>query len=320
MIRFTFVNAKYLWFFLLLPIIYFLHFYFLRKSKEKALRFANFRVLKRITGKNQITKNNSLLFLRLLIFSLIILGVAGLTATYKGPSNKNDFVIAIDTSSSMTAQDLSPTRLDIAKDIAKNFVDEISGDSSIGLMSFSGVSLIKLLPTTDKNLVKDEISKIDIDKAGGTDISSAIITATNMLLSSVDSGKQLILITDGSNTVETFIDESLQRAVDYSKDHQVTINTIGLGTNTGPVGYLPEYYNIPSSYNKDNLLFLANATGGKYYHAQDSTDLKGIYGTILNDTSERLIKREIGNILLLIGLLALLLEWVLINTRFRKIP
>lgn len=319
MIRVTFTNPGYLWFLFILPLVYILHFYFLRKSKQKALKFANFRVLKRITGKSQITNNYLLLFLRIIVFSLMILGVAGLTATYEGPANKNSFVIAIDTSASMTAGDIPPTRLEAAKTIALDFMESVEGDTNIGLMTFSGISMVQELPTNDNFKLKNSINNVKIDETGGTDIPTAIITATNMLLSETE-GRNLILITDGSNTVETFVDDSLSRALEYAKSKQVKINTIGLGSNAAPVGYLPEYYNIPSTYNEDNLVELANETQGQHFYSEEGKSLQEAFNAILNDTTKRQIERPIGKYLLLLGLIGIILEWFLINTRFRKLP
>jgi len=319
MIQFTFENAQMLWFLLALPLLIIAHLFFLRHMKRKALAFANFRALKRVTGKNLITKNYSLLFLRLLALTLLILAVSGATLWYSGKSSNNDYVLAIDTSASMTSQDVVPTRLDAAKADAKLFVDALDSKARIGVVTFAGVSLIKLTPTEDKSTVKDALDSIDFLKTGGTDIPGAIITSTNLLLDNTK-GRSIIIITDGSTTIEDFLDDSMQRAVEYALEHHVTIHTIGVGSNMGPIGYLPTYYNVSAVYNEENLFRLANATGGVYSPAKDNAELLAAFQSITENSTEQTLRKDLRPYLMLVALILVFLEWILINTRFRLLP
>lgn len=319
MIQITFENASSLWFLLTLPALIFAHFYFLRHAKRKALLFANFKTLKRITGKNLITKNYTLLIFRLFALLFLILALSGVTLWYEGNSNKNDFVFAIDTSASMSSRDVQPTRLEAAKDDAKEFIDALGSNTKIGVVSFAGVALIDTPPIDDKSKVKHIIENISLLKSGGTDIPSAIITSTNLLLDK-KRGRSIILITDGSNTIETFLDNSLQRAIDYANEYHVHINTLGIGTSKGPVGYLPKYYNVSAIYNEKNLIKIANSTGGVYDHADNSEELKKALELIVKQRSKQLLRKDLRSQFMLLALLFLFSEWVLINTRFRGLP
>ncbi len=319
MVQLTFENAANLWFLLALPLLVVLHFFFLRHVKRKALLFANFRALKRITGKRLITRNNLLLGIRMASIFFAVLAVSGTVLWYEGRSNQNDFVIALDTSASMSAQDVAPTRLDAAKEDAKLFIDALDSESRVGVVSFSGAALILLVPTDDKKAVKDAIDNVGLLEAGGTDIPGAIITSTNLLLDN-SKGRAIILITDGSSTIETFLDASMQRAVGYANEHHVNIHAIGIGTSTGPIGYLPKYYNISAVYNEDNLRNITAATGGVYAAAQDRDALFAAFQRIAENTSEQTLRRDLAPGLMLIALFLFFTEWILINTRFRSLP
>ncbi len=319
MIQFTFQNSQDLWFLLALPLLFLAHFYFLRHAKRQALAFANFRALKRVTGTNLITRNYLLLVLRLVALLLLILAVSGTTLWYTGKSNRNDFVVAIDTSASMSAQDVRPTRIDAAKSDAQLFIDSLDSETDVGVVSFAGVSLIETVPIQDKAKVKSIISGIQLQETGGTDIPAAIITSTNLLLDG-SKGRSIILITDGSNTIETFLDSSMQRAVQYAQEHHVAVDAIGIGTNEGPIGYLPTYYNVSSVYNGDNLKQIANATGGVYAHADSSDQLLAAFQKISDNTNEQLLQRDLRAPLLLAALILIFAEWILANTRFRVLP
>ena len=112
MAQITFENPAFLWLLLALPFLWMMHFYWLRHTKRKAMKFANFRVMKRITGKKLITKNYTLLLMRTLILLFAVLATSQMAFWYDGQASDNAFVIAIDTSASMRAEDILPSRLE----------------------------------------------------------------------------------------------------------------------------------------------------------------------------------------------------------------
>ena len=192
MIKLTFENPIFLWYLLSIPLLIYTHFYLFRHAKVKAMQFANFEALKRVTGERLITKNIIILTLRVLTLTCVIMAATGAVFWYEGMVNENDFVIAIDVSASMTAQDVLPTRFDAAKNAALEFVDKLESKSNIGIITFSGTTLIETTLIDNKATVKKTIENLEITKTGGTDISGAIITGTNILLSS-EKGKAIIL-------------------------------------------------------------------------------------------------------------------------------
>lgn len=321
----TFQNPEYLWFLLAIPLLVVTHFFFLRYARRKALKFANFKVLKRATGERFITKNYTILILRLLVMACVIFAVAQTTIWYEGITNENDYVLAIDTSASMAAQDIQPTRLDAAKSHAEGFIDALDGGvgglakPKAGIVSFSGVTLVEEPLTRDRADLRDALSEITIS-ASGTDIPGAIITSTNLLLNS-ERGRAIVLITDGSNTIETFQSRSLQRATRYARGHRVRIFAIGVGSELKtPLGYLPQYYNISATYGNETLAQIVNATDGRYYATSDQEALQEAFDDIRRLDTESTLSFELTGGLMMIALLLLMVEWGLVNTRFRILP
>jgi Ca-activated chloride channel family protein len=319
MIRITFENPMYLWYLLGIPLLIYTHFYLLRHSKAKAMKFANFDALKRVTGEKLITKNTSVLVMRVLVLACIIVAASGVVLWYQTQVNENDFIIAIDVSASMAAQDVAPTRLEAAKQTAIDFIDQLSSRSTIGIVTFSGTTFIDSIPIDNKNTLKKTIEVIEVAKTGGTDIAGAIITSTNMLLPS-KKGKTIIIFTDGSNTVGAFIENSIQNGLDYAIRNHVVIHAIGIGSEAGPIGYLPEYYNISAVYNENILKDVTNQTGGYYYQATDTSGLKQAYHDISLAAQKAYVPLPLSYSLMLIALVLLFLEWGFISTRFRKMP
>lgn len=315
--RLDFVNPEYLWFLLSIPLLVIIHFYFLHHAYAKAMRFANFEALKRVTGKDLITKNILVLVLRCIILILVILSAAGVEFWYVGASNQNDYVVAIDTSLSMTTTDLPPTRLEAAKEFAADFVNHLKVDSNVGLVSFSGITFVDEALNSDKAKIIRSIRNLEMNDVGGTDLSGAIITGTNMLMNS-NKGKIILLLSDGSHTAGS--EGPIQDALTYAKVNHVRVHTLAVGTERGLVPYLPAGYNITEVFNRDILKVMSDTTSGLFFDVVDRAAWKTAQDTLFNQSEEGLLHKNLNYIFILIALTLLFIEWGLINTRFRRIP
>ncbi|MGV8169694.1 MAG: VWA domain-containing protein [Candidatus Nanoarchaeia archaeon] len=209
----TFDNPLYLWLFFSIPLFIISHFYFLRKSKSKAMKFANVETLRRISGDKLITKNILHLILRVLIIFCLIVAVAGTKLWVMGESNEVNYVVALDASASMTSEDVKPSRFVAAKDNVNEFVGAMQPRTKLALVTFSGVTEV-IQPLTDsKTQFRLGMEKASISSTGGTDMPGAIITSTNLLLTEPEKGKAIILISDGINTLGASISDPIQEAV-----------------------------------------------------------------------------------------------------------
>jgi len=315
----SFTNPYYLLLLVSIPLLVFSHFTLLKYNRYKALKFANFAAIRRVTGKQLLTKNLTVLFLRIFVILFLVLAITKPILRYQGRASGYDYVIAIDASASMAAEDFPPTRLEVAKQSADAFVDQLKDRASLGLVKFSGVTFIEEPLTEDRLKIRLAIAGIEIIKAGGTDLAGAIIASTNLLLNS-NKSKAIILLTDGSNTAGTFIEDALQTAIDYAVRKNVKVFSIGIGSESGPIGYLPEYYNISATYNQVTLFRISNSTDAAYYYAQDYADITDAYAQIMEDNANANLELDLTYPSLVIALMLLFVEWGLVNTRFRRFP
>jgi Ca-activated chloride channel family protein len=315
----TFENPIYLWFLFAIPLFIISHFFFLRRSKSKAIKFANFEALQRVSGDKLITKNMTLLILRIMIIFCLVIAAAGTTYWYKGKSNNISYVVALDVSASMTSEDIKPTRFEAAKEYIRYFADSFDSRTKLGLVTFSGVTTIELYPLDSKLEFDMAVNEAEVLSTGGTDIPGAIITSTNMLLAEREAGRAILLVSDGINTMGAFISESMTEAVEYAKNNQVVIYTVGVGSDAGPLGYLPEYYNISSYYNEELLEYVSNETGGKYVYAEDSDQLMQAFDFLKLNVDDRYLDIDLSFGALLLSLGLLFVEWGLSNTVYRRI-
>ena len=271
-------------------------------------------------------------------FALRMLALICLVVALARPQKRNDeqmvtgegvdIVLCMDVSGSMLAQDLSPNRLEAAKNVAASFVDNRPTDR-IGLVIFSGESFTLTPITTDKNVLKTQIFAI---RSGlledGTAIGSGLATSVDRLRSSKSKSKVVILMTDGENN-GGMIDPNTAKEI--AKSVGVRVYTIGVGTE----GYAPvpvqtiggiimqrEKVNIDEKLLKQ----IADETGGKYFRAKDNEGLTNIYSeidkleksrievTALQRYSEKFFPFAIAAAVLIF------LELFLRMTTFRKFP
>lgn len=320
MVQLTFENPVFLWLLFSIPLLWLTHVYWLRKTKRRAMIFANFQVFKRITGKKLITRNYFILFLRTIMLLCAILIASGAVLWYEGQANDNSFVILLDSSPSMLAQDIPPNRLLAAREDAKLFVQSLTSRSEVGVASYAGIVFIEQTLTQDHSRVMRAIDNAPSRGAGGTDLPAALITGANML-SNTDKGKVILLLSDGSSTIESFSGESIRAATDYLQEQRVTVHTIGIGSRGGStIGYLPSQYNIPSIFREDTLQFIANQTAGEYIHSTNREELEDAFRRIAQESNNALLQTNLVPGLIVMLLILLFIEWGLISTRFRTIP
>ena len=315
----VFSNAAFLWFLIAVPCLIILHFLTLKYSKKSALRFSNFEAIARVTKEYISAKPYASLFLnkgvillalRVLALTLLILAVAGTIVWYEGQTSDFDFVLAIDASSSMLADDFTPNRLEATKVAASLFIDILDPRSKVGLITFGGTSYVEQKPTDDGFLLKQKIRNISVSRIGGTDLATAIVTSSNLLITG-ERGKAIILLTDGQSNVGISVDDGIT----YANDDNVIVHTIGVGTEEGGkfLGV-----DILSKLDDTTLKRIASLTGGEYFMADNKEALVEAYKDISGLTTRRL-SLNLTPIFMLIALVLLLLEWVLLNTKFKTI-
>lgn len=303
----SFTHPQYLVLLFLIPIIIFVHFFAIKMTRKNAIKFSNFDAIARIKGVDMFSKNVVILFLSSIIFVLLILSISGLTVVLNLSSSKFSYVIAIDSSESMLADDLSPNRLEYAKQNAVDFVKELPFGTKVGVISFSGNAIVEKRATNDKGEIVASINNIKATEIGGTDISEALVTSTNLLID--ETFRSIIILSDGQiNTGK------IDQAIDYAIRNQVVIHTIGVGT----VGGGQTTYGI-SKLDEDSLRSVAYNTKGTYTNMQEGDFLSVALDNIIT-FDEVDVAVETSRYLVILSLLLLLLEFILINTRYRMYP
>jgi Ca-activated chloride channel family protein len=185
-----------------------------------------------------------------------------------------DIVVALDVSLSMYAEDLKPSRMEVAKRAVRTLISRLQNDR-FGLVGFAGSAFINCPLTLDGSALAMFVDFLNpgVVSEQGTDIGRAIATSLDALKSSSGRGKAIVLLTDGEDH-----GGGIEAAVKRAEAEGVTVYTLGVGTQGGePIPIKDQTGNV-SSYkrdNKDNVVVsrldvsalreIANATDGETF-------------------------------------------------------
>jgi Ca-activated chloride channel family protein len=274
--------------------------------------------------------------LRMLAVALMVIGLARPqivqgreTITGEGV----DIALALDISGSMASLDFEPqNRLEAAKQVINDFIAERPYDR-VGLVIFASEAFSQSPLTLDHTMVGRSLEQVqlaaDLGIQDGTAIGLGVANAANMLTNSDAESKVVILLTDGVNNSGQ-IDPLT--AAEAAKALGIKIYTIGAGkTGEVPVPVPGIFGGTTIAYQESvldeaTLQQVADVTGGKYYRAEDTEGLRAIYDEI-NQLEQSQIEVQVFNQyqelmiwVLVPALLVLLLEAILRNTVFRRVP
>ncbi len=325
-----FADPIFLWLLLAVPLAAYFMF---RRRREAAIKFSDISLLRNVRRSRRVKNRKILYALRLLALILLIIAMARPQAgkkTTEVSSEGIDIMLALDISGSMKAEDFKPmNRLIAAKEVIKDFVQGRQSDR-IGLVVFSRQSFTQCPLTLDYNVLLTFLEQVDFGMIeDGTAIGMGIANAVNRLRSSDAKSRIIILLTDGINNAGE-IDPLT--AAQIAKTLGIRIYTIGAG-KPGKALYPVDdptfgrrYVQIDNELDEKQLTQVAESTGGKYFRAKSEDMLKNIYQQIseLEKTKfkikEYLQFDQYFPYFLITAALALLLELVLRETLFRRLP
>jgi Ca-activated chloride channel homolog len=279
-----FANPGYLYLFLLIPLMVFIH-YRIRTRRRTDIKISD---LSGFEGYSKTFRQRigwlPLVF-RLLAVSFLIIAIARPRTSSSGTNITSEgiaIVLAMDVSSSMLAEDLRPNRIEASKRVASEFISGRPTDL-IGLVVFSGESFTQCPITSDHSVL---LNLMDDIKSGlledGTALGEGLATAIARIKDSPAKSKVIILLTDGVNNSGSIAPVT---AGEIAKTFGIRVYTIGVGRNgTAPYPFKTpfgiQYQNVEVQIDESILQQISTATDGKYFRATDNSKLKAIYAEI----------------------------------------
>ena len=242
------------------------------------------------TSHNVNKSNKLLLFLATIAWCLLILAATRpqwLGDPVELPISGRDLMLAVDLSGSMQVEDFkvngqTVNRLQATKHVASKFIQSRQGDR-VGLILFGRQAYLQTPLTFDRKTVDILLQESAIGLAGKeTAIGDAIGLAIKRLINldnehatSAES-QVLILLTDGANTAG---DITPIKAAELAAENGLKIYTIGIGADEmiRHTFFGAQRVNPSADLDEKTLTKIANVTGGRYFRARDTKELKGIY-------------------------------------------
>jgi Ca-activated chloride channel family protein len=220
---------------------------------------------------------------RALVFAWVV-GVAFLVIALAGPHVRANvpvlggaIVLCIDTSGSMGATDVEPTRAQAALNAMQAFIAQAPAQTAIGIISFSTDAQVLTQPTRDRDQIQNALDEIP-GPNGATAIGDALSLAQRILPAA--GSRAIVLITDGENNSGG---DPMQAAQQLGAA-RIRLFTIGIGTNSGAI--VPGT-NQEVGIDEDALRAYAAATGGAYSRADDAVQLREALARLGRSTSMR---------------------------------
>lgn len=301
---------------LIIPFAVVVYIILLRRRGRYAVRYSSLLLVREAASHQTWWRRHLPFVLFLLALTSLALAMARPVATVTIPSNKATIILAMDVSRSMCATDISPNRLEAAKDAAQVFIQNHRSGRQIGIVAFAGFAELVQPPTTDLQALHDAVE--NLTTARRTAIGSAILRSIDAIAEVDDrvapsdtvtapSGTSklspsdaplsphiIILLTDGASNAGPYP----LNAATQAASRGIRVYTIGYGTanNTLPMDcgddFREDQFNFGGGFqfepqtgfrdfrlqiDETTLKQIADITGGTYYFASSANDLEDVF-------------------------------------------
>lgn len=289
-----------IWFWLLLIQLGMLLLFLLTQlwKKRTKRKFSDLKLLKRLSPDQSLFKS-VLKFITLslgficLIIALVNPKIGTSLQTVKREGV--DIVFAIDVSKSMLAEDIAPNRLEKAKQLTTQIINNLVSDR-VGIIAYAAKAVPQLPITTDYSAAKMFLQNMNTDmlSSQGTAIDEAIQLSRSYYNDEEQTNRVLVIISDGEDHNNLSLD-----VAEAAAKEGIKIFTIGVGTEKG--GPIPIKRNgIVMSYKKDQndatvitklnkktLSEIADEANGTYVDGKNTSDVIETVGEILNKMDKK---------------------------------
>ncbi len=294
---FRFASPDYLFLLILVPLLIGLFLYSEFRRKRNIRKLGNPELLGGLMPNVSVVRPQIKFYLQVIALILIIIVLAQPQFGSKEETVKRqgiEVMIALDVSNSMLAEDIKPNRLEKAKQMVSQLVDNMNNDK-IGLIVFAGDAFVQLPITVDYVSAKMFMSSINtqIVPRQGTAIGSAIDLAIKSFGQRSEAGRAIIVITDGENHEDDAIG-----AAKLAVENNIIVNVVGMGRPEGapiPVPGTMSFWKdkndnvVVTKLNEEMCLDIAKAGQGIYVRADNTnTALRALTAEL-----DKLAKSEI---------------------------
>ena len=301
----TLLAPERLWLFLAVAAVAIAYVVLQRRRRHYAVRFTNLDLLDAVAPKRPGWRRHLAALVALGALSAMVLGLARPARDQRVPREEAVVMLAIDVSRSMTATDVSPSRMASAVAAAEDFVDEVPDRFRVGLVAFDDEARILATPTLEHRVVVDALGRLEPGR--GTAAGDAIEASLQAIETVLGTGEEvedfaatIVLLSDGATTSGT----DPIAAAETAADAGVPVTTIAYGTDAGTVEIEGETVPVPAD--PVAMARIAEATDGTFFEAASASELRAVYEDIQGRVGFTVEQREIVLWFVAAGFVALL--------------
>jgi Ca-activated chloride channel family protein len=289
-----------------------------RRRRRYAVRFASLPMLEKVAPEGPGWRRHAPAVVFVLVLLTLGFAAGRPEVDVRVPHERATVIVAIDVSQSMQATDVSPNRLDAARDAARAFIGELPESFNVGVVTFSGSTSVLAAPTTDHDDVVARLQGLTL--ADSTAIGEAVYTSLGQVAAmareagEADVPARVVLLSDGSNTRG----RDPQAAARAAAEAGVPVSTIAYGTAGGTIENQGRSIAVPVDH--ESLAELAETSGGQAYTAESGEELAAVYDDIGSAIGWRTEPREITPYLAALALLLALGAGAMSLRWFARLP
>jgi Ca-activated chloride channel homolog len=269
-----------------------------RRRHTQVLRFTSVDLLDSVAPRRQGWQRHVPSAAMLLALVVLTLAFAEPAVAMRTPKDNATIMLTLDTSASMTATDVAPTRLAAAEAQASQFVENLPRGIQVGLVAFDRSARMLVPPTTDRAQLTAAIRSLAV---GGGTATAAGIRESLGAIAAVPKGSTgkpvpaaIVLMSDGSPTIgdgELSPSDAADAAAQEARAQDVPVNTIAFGTADGTVTVDGEEVAVPID--PQAMAGIARDSGGRSFTAEDADQLGSIYDEIGRDVAYTVQTRDL---------------------------
>ncbi|MGH8924890.1 MAG: VWA domain-containing protein [Acidimicrobiia bacterium] len=272
----------------LIPLLLLSYLFLQRRRHRYAVRFTNLDLLANLVEQSPGWRRHIPPVLTLVALAATIIALARPEATITTARNQATVVLATDTSGSMGAFDVYPSRLVAAQKSALLLIDQLPEEIQVALVQFSTEARVLTPATSDHVLLEEAIGSLRAE--GRTALGDAIAFSVETGLSGTPSDEEaltdgppplsILLLSDGANTDGRY--EPLEAAA-IAAEFGIPVFAVALGTPEGTVRNVDVMGNVQTVHvppDRETLKLIAERTGGQYFEAPTAEELENVYREI----------------------------------------
>jgi Ca-activated chloride channel family protein len=307
----------------LVPVLVGLYIVRERRRESYASRFTTPALLPNLVDAAPGWRRHLPLALLSVALAAMIVGVARPHASVNVQREEATVLIAIDSSLSMSSQDIRPSRLIAAQRAARAFVDAMPKKFRVGVIGFAGRAYVAVPPTEDRGLVRSALKSL---KSGeGTALGDAVALGNRLARAERTSDGRIpptamLVISDGAQMSGRTTPAT---AAAQAKSLHIPVYTVVIGTPDGVVdvplaGGFTAQLRVPPS--PETLRTVAQVTGAQFFTAPNADQLRRIYEKLGSRLGHRRESREVTDLFAGGSAAFLLFGGALSALWFRRVP